>query len=326
MVFDSVLGQPTAVEILERALRQGRAHHAYRFEGPEGVGKERAAFAFAQSLVCTAGGPVGCGRCSACRRAVTLSDDEPRVPRHPDVVLVERGLYPPALLGRSSAETAGIGVEQIRRIVLARADYAPHEGSRLVFIVRAAHELTASASNALLKTIEEPRPGVHFVLLTSQPRRLLDTIRSRTLPVRFGPLPHGVIAQILRERGLPEDVAKLAEGSASRALALADAEALAERQRFVNGVVEALDAPDLGKAIELAAAQGGERARLARDLSSLAQHFAVLGREHAASDPRAAARYARRYAEVDVARADLERNAAPALTLEALLGRLRQCR
>src|SRR5688572_8454452 len=119
MVFDSIVGQPTAVETLKQALARGRLHHAYRFEGPEGVGKERVAFALAQSLVCTAGGVLGCGQCSACRRTLTLSDDEPRVPQHPDVVLIERGLYPAATLGRSSPETTGIGVEQVRRIVLA---------------------------------------------------------------------------------------------------------------------------------------------------------------------------------------------------------------
>src|SRR3954468_1892608 len=102
MGFDAILGQPTAVRTLKTALASERLHHAYRFEGPDGVGKERAAFALAQALVCTVSPNVGCGECSACRRAVSLSDDAPAVPRHPDVVLVERGLYPPAVLGRSS--------------------------------------------------------------------------------------------------------------------------------------------------------------------------------------------------------------------------------
>ena len=71
-----------------------------------------------------------------------------------DVVLVQRGLYPPGVLGRTSPETTGIGVEQIRRIVTARAAYPAYEATRLVFIFRAAHELTANAANALLKTLE----------------------------------------------------------------------------------------------------------------------------------------------------------------------------
>jgi DNA polymerase-3 subunit delta' len=324
MVFDSILGQATAVETLKQALVRGRLHHAYRFEGPEGVGKEKTAFALAQSLVCTAGEPFGCGVCSACRRALTLSAEDPRVPQHPDVVLLERGLYPAATLGRTSPETTGIGVEQIRRIVLARAEYPAHEATRLVFIVRAAHELTVSASNALLKTMEEPRPGVHFVLITSQPRRLSDPIRSRTLPVRFGPLPESVIAAILRTHNQPDTTAKLAEGSARRALELADPEQLAERQRFVDGVTKALAAPDLGAALELAAAQSSDRSALNHDLMSLGQHFALLGRAHAASDPALARRFARHYSEIEVARTDLDKNAPPALALETLIARLRQ--
>jgi DNA polymerase III subunit delta' len=323
MVFDSILGQPTAVETLKQALARGRLHHAYRFEGPDGVGKERAAFALAQSLVCTASAPLGCGVCSACRRAVTLSEEEPQVPQHPDVVLLERGLYPAATLGRTSPETTGIGVEQIRRIVLARADYPPHEAPHLVFIVRAAHELTVSAGNALLKTIEEPRRGVHFILLTSQPRRLSDTIRSRTLPVRFGPLPESAIASILEANGRAPAAAALAEGSARRALELSDPEQLAERQQFVDGVMSALTAPDLGAALEFAAGHASDRTSLSRDLQSLAQHFALLGRQHVGSDRARAKRFARHYAETEVARTELEKNAPPTLALETLIARLR---
>jgi len=100
MGFDRILGQAAAVETLERALRTGNVHHAYRFEGPNGVGKEMAAFGFAQALVCTTEPPLlqarrACGRCSACVRAVTLSSEAPCVPLHPDVVLLERGLYSP---------------------------------------------------------------------------------------------------------------------------------------------------------------------------------------------------------------------------------------
>src|SRR5262245_55689940 len=69
MGFDHVLGQPTAVATLVRALEAGVVHHAYRFEGPAGVGKELAALAFARALLCEGGDRLGCGRCEACRRA-----------------------------------------------------------------------------------------------------------------------------------------------------------------------------------------------------------------------------------------------------------------
>jgi DNA polymerase III subunit delta' len=326
MVFGDVLGQPTAVQTLRRALASDRLHHAYRFEGPDGVGKERCAFALAQALVCVQRPGEGCGACAACRRATTLSAEPPQVPAHPDVVLLERGLYPAGVLGRSSPETTGIGVEQIRRIVLTRAAYPPHEAPHLLFIFRAAHELTTSAANALLKTLEEPRPRVHFVLLTDQPRRLIDTVRSRTLPIRFGPLPDEDVTEIARRAShtLTPDALALAAGSARRALELCDPARVARRQRFVEGVLRAVQAPDLGAALELAASESSERADLQEDLSGLAQHFAFEARARAHAGSRAAARPAHCYREVQTARQALERNTPPALALEALIARLRR--
>jgi DNA polymerase-3 subunit delta' len=240
-------------------------------------------------------------------------------------VLVERGLYPPAVLGRTSPETTGIGVEQIRRIVTARAAYPAYEASRLVFIFRAAHELTANAANALLKTLEEPRPGVHFLLLTDQPRRLLDTIRSRTLPIRFGPLPDAAILAILKLHGhAAEDrVVHFAAGSAGRALELCDSDQVARRERFVNDVLAATLAPDLGAALELTAGSQLERAELGHDLQWLGQHFASAARQDGVGAERALGN-ASRYLEVQETLKVLERNVPPALALESLIARLRR--
>lgn len=326
MVFGDVLGQSIAVSTLRRALKGGRLHHALRFEGPEGVGKELCAFALAQALVCREQPGDGCGTCSACRRAVTLSPDAPRVPAHPDVVLVERGLYPAGVLGRSSPETTGIGVEQVRRIVLSRAVFPPHEAAHLIFIVRAAHELTVNAANALLKTLEEPRPNVHFVLITDQPRRLLDTVRSRTLPIRFGPLPDESVVELLQRHGhtaTPEILA-LAAGSAQRAIELCEPARVERREHFVAAVLRAVDAPDLGAGVELAAAEAGDRESLTEDLRGLTQHFAAAARSSVAANAGVALRLANRHREVLVARQALERNGPPTLTLEALIARLRR--
>ncbi|MCL2448321.1 MAG: hypothetical protein FWD17_05190, partial [Polyangiaceae bacterium] len=102
-LLSTVRGQPAAVQTLRRALASGRVHHAYLFDGPEGVGKERAAFGLAQALVCEqrqAGTPDACGACSSCARAVPRSGESGRkageraeLPLHPDVVVLERGLY-----------------------------------------------------------------------------------------------------------------------------------------------------------------------------------------------------------------------------------------
>jgi DNA polymerase-3 subunit delta' len=242
------------------------------------------------------------------------------------VVLIERGLYPASVLGRSSPETTGIGVEQIRRLVLSRAAYPPHEAGSLLFIFRAAHELTTSAANALLKTLEEPQPNVHFVLLSDQPRRLIDTVRSRTLPIRFGPLPDAEVVEIARRQGqvLTADTLALAAGSARSALELCDPARVERRRHFVEAVLRAVQAPDLGAALELAASQASERADLHEDLRGLAQHFAFEARARASGDESNAARPAHAYREVLAARQALERNAPPALALEALIARLRR--
>jgi len=276
--FGHILGQATAVATLSRALESAKVHHAYRFEGPEGVGKERTAMAFAQALLCTAGEPLGCGRCDACSRAGELSRSEPPLPRHPDLVLIERGLYPPESLGSRRPELTEISVQQIRQLVLTRAAYPPHEGRAQVFVVRRADELSTSAANALLKTLEEPRPDTHFVLLSSQPSRLLATIRSRSLAVRFGPLSDEVLAQILSSHGVAAErigpAVEMAGGSVSAALEAADPELFEARQTFVRAVLEAARAPHLGAAVELGESADGDRRRLRVKLEGLAAHFA----------------------------------------------------
>jgi len=320
MAFADILGQEPAIRTLERALESGRVHHAYRFEGPDGVGKELAAFALAQALVCEKG-PPACGQCSACHRATTLAETKPEVPLHPDVVLVERGLYRDVL---SSSEATGIGIEQVRRIVLGRVGFTPHEGRALVFIVRAADELTQQAANALLKTLEEPTSRTHFVLLTSKPSRLLDTIRSRTLPVRFAPLPDNVVARILEQKGLDPTVAPLAQGSASLALLLADPERQADRESFVSGVFQALEAADLVSALKLGESRRAERQELAELLGHLGQALASRARADAGSQPARAERLAQQYGVVLATIGELEKNVQPALAFESMMVQLRQ--
>jgi DNA polymerase-3 subunit delta' len=320
MSFDDIWGQDPAVETLSRALLSGKVHHAYRFEGIAGVGKAKVALRFAQALVCERGA-LGCGECSACRRAITLSQDEPQVPLHPDVVFVARGLYRSVT---GTAEATGISVEQIRRVVQTRIGFSPHEGRALVFIIEDADELTLQAANSLLKTLEEPPSRTHFVLLTSRPNRLIDTIRSRTLPVRFGPLSDEIVRRILAARGLNEEVATFAEGSASLALALSDEEALRERREFSEGLESALEARDLSPGIRFAEAQKGDRDQLKAELGFFAQRLAVRAKEQLRDQPQGALVAARRHETVLAALADIERNVQPALVLEAMLHRMRQ--
>jgi DNA polymerase III subunit delta' len=326
-VFETILGQPTATGTIARALAVGKIHHAYRFEGPSGVGKEMAAFAFAQGLVCTAAAPP-CGKCGACTRAVTLTAQPPRVPLHPDVILIERGLYSAETLHRPTPEAKEISVNQIRRLVLEHASFPPHEGRARVYIVRRAHELSLAAANALLKTLEEPAPSTYFVLLTDRSHLLPMTILSRTQVIRFAPLPERVVASILEKDGIEpgraRSAAELSGGSVEQARVLADPKILEERTAFVDAALTAMRAPDLGAAITWASSRERDKEVLLSRLAALAAQFTHDGRRLVSGDPGAAGSAAERYGIVTRAMRELERNGAPALVLESMVSRLRK--
>lgn len=325
----TVRSQATAVETLERALAAGRVHHAYLFDGPDGVGKERAAFGLAQALVCERrkdGEAKACGACSACTRAVPRKGEGR--PVHPDVAVLERGLYEPAAIGRKSPETQDLSIDQVRTVVLARAAFGPHEGRAKVFVVRRAEELSTSAANALLKTLEEPGPRTHFVLLSSMADALLPTIRSRTQRVRFGALPDEVVTELLVERGTApgeaEAIARLAGGSMAAAAALADPEESERRDAFVSRAMKALRAREAAAALDLAAeGKGGDKEAIARQLQALAAALALEARATASAPGRDADVAAARHALAIAAITQLEGNASPQLALEAMLIRMR---
>jgi DNA polymerase-3 subunit delta' len=329
-LLTTVRAQPTAVATLERALASGRVHHAYLFDGPDGVGKERAAFGLAQALVCERrppGGADACGECSACARAVPRTGETR--PLHPDVVVLERGLYDAAAIGRRSPELQDISIDQVRTVVLARAAFPPYEGRAKTFIVRRAEELSLPAANAMLKTLEEPGARTHFVLLSSAADVLLPTIRSRTQRVRFGALPDDVVADLLAERGVDRErataIARLAGGAMASALALSDAEASARRDEFVSRALAALDARDLGPALDVAEeSKKADKQVLAGHLAALAAAFGVQARAAASAADRRAAVAATRHA-LAVAAVDqiIEANASVQLAVEAMMLKMR---
>jgi DNA polymerase-3 subunit delta' len=325
MPFREILGQPTAIEILTRALAVQRLHHAYRFEGPDGVGKEMAAFAVARSLLCEQPQQgLACCTCSACHRSVTLATEPPNVPLHPDVVLIGKGVYPPAVLGTSSPETSAIGIEQIRKMILGRVGYSSHEGKGLIFILRNAEELSQGAANALLKTLEEPPQRVNFILLTSRPNRLLDTIRSRTMPVRFRALSDAILTQILERKGVNPSVIPLAQGSARLAIDLADHERLEQRDKFVDTLLQAIHAVDLGSALELLGKKQEDREELRIQLAWAQARFSTEARQIIDAQPMTAERLAHYHRVVLETSRDLDRNGQPALMLEAMVTKLRR--
>jgi DNA polymerase-3 subunit delta' len=326
-LLSTVRAQSTAVDTLRRALTANRVHHAYLFEGADGVGKERTAFGLAQALVCerrAPGSPDACGVCRACVRAVPRPGEGR--PLHPDVVVLERGLYEPALIGRRTPETQDLSIDQVRALVLARAAFPPVEGRAKVFLVRRAEELSPPAANALLKTLEEPGPRTYFVLLSAVADALLPTIRSRTQRVRFGPLPDDVVAELLSAQAVENSaaIAAIAGGSMAHAILLSDPEASARREEFVSLAMAALSARDLGPALDLAeeAKKVGKEGSTAQ-LEALAAALAAVARAGASSEERTADVAAARH---DLARAavhQLEANASTQLALETMLIKMR---
>jgi DNA polymerase-3 subunit delta' len=205
--LSEIRAQDHAIGILRAALARKKLASAYLFEGPSGVGKTLAARALARTvLLSTAAAP------AEIDRRISQS-------AHPDV-----RVFPPRAEGDRNLQVA-----VVRSEILPIAQFAPFESTHAFLIFPEADvsfpEAHPEAANAMLKTIEEPRPGVHFILLAERPDRLLATIRSRCQRVRFSRLPDEVVESVLAAAGTPEHERRaaiaLAAGSADLALELA---------------------------------------------------------------------------------------------------------
>jgi len=201
--------------VLRRALRSGRTHHAYLFEGPEGVGKELTARALAARLLCEddtlTPDADACGACNACHMMATGN--------HPDFHLIHRGLskFHPNRTIRAS-KGLFLVVDLIRHFVIEPAGMKPTQGRRRVFLLRDAERMNDEAQNSLLKTLEEPPGTASLILVTSSAGRLLPTIRSRCQRVPFDLLPSTYVARELQARtqAPPADAHALAALSGGR--------------------------------------------------------------------------------------------------------------
>ena len=156
--FDDVVGQQHVVATLEHAVLEGRTSHAYLFCGPRGTGKTTMARLLAKALMCEQGpGHLPDGTCEQCR---LIAAGE-----HPDVYELD-----------AASRT---GVDNVREEIINRVSYAPVSGTHKVYIIDEVHMLTTAAFNALLKTLEEPPAHVVFVLCTTDPQKVPETILSR---------------------------------------------------------------------------------------------------------------------------------------------------
>ena len=167
-LFDEVVGQSHVTNTLVREIAEGKVAHAYLFAGPRGTGKTTSARLLAKALNCQnpPGGGEPCNACDSCLAIVSGSSF--------DVTELDAASHN--------------SVDDIRDIKVSVTTVASVGGAKRVFILDEAHMLSKAASNALLKTLEEPPEHVHFVLATTEPYKLLDTIRSRSQRFDFHPV------------------------------------------------------------------------------------------------------------------------------------------
>ena len=178
-VFADVIGQEHVTVPLSNALESGRTHHAYLFSGPRGCGKTSSARIMARSLNCVNGPtPNPCGECQSCKD------------------LVANG---PGSLDVIELDAATHGLVDDARDLRDKAFFAPVQSRYKIYIIDEAHQLGPGAANALLKVVEEPPPHVIFIFATTEPDKLIATIRSRTHHYPFRLVPPGILAAHLEK-------------------------------------------------------------------------------------------------------------------------------
>ena len=238
MSFKDIKGQDRAVSFLSGIASTGRVGHAYIFYGPNGVGKSLAAMNFAKAVNCSARTPSGscdtsvspgshpeltegCDSCPSCRK-------------------IDSGNHPDLLLLRPDKELSPVGIDDVRALIK-DIGLKPYEGRKKFYIIDGASAMKEEASNALLKTLEEPPSDSVIILIADSLAPVLSTIVSRAQVVKFFPLGIGEVKEILVKNygvdGTKAHIAShLSSGRLGEALRYKDEDFLARRQKAVTAL------------------------------------------------------------------------------------------
>lgn len=240
--FQDIVGHTEKIEVLQRALRTGRLHHALLFVGPEGVGKRTVALALAAAIGCEGATGEACGECGSCLRI--------RGGNHPDVHWVEP---------RSGKKE--IGIDQVRELQK-HLTLKCLSGPRKVALIDPVTRMNPHAQNALLKTLEEPPGNCLLLLIAESLGAILPTVLSRCMRLKFAGLGIEQVAAIVAQRkGMSSEraelLASLSHGSLGKALA-GDEHELLDARRQCLARLSALSARDTRGILSLAEEMAGD--------------------------------------------------------------------
>jgi len=355
--LSEILGQPQAIDTLRRAMTAGKLAHAYLFTGPSGVGKATCARHLAAALDCEQTPGEGCQAHGVGLSPGGLSPGpsggEPprsaeRSAHHEAECIschkIDRGIHPDLL--HIEPDGAMIKIGQVRTLEQTLS-FAPHEGRYRVVLIDGADLLNLNAANALLKSVEEPRPRTLFVLVASAGHRVPPTLVSRCQRLRFVPLSTELVYEVVSQavgdgnataRHDRQVAAELAEGSAGRALRLLAGEQMSLIESSVERLLRAASVSDPLSLFEAATEAGRDRQLLQEvlDVIRLRLRDRLLCGEGLAPgrvrDPDGAQEVSRlprkavlrQLRAVNEAHAALRGNVNPALTLENLVLNMRQ--
>lgn len=251
MSFKDIKGQERPIERIEKYIAQGRFQGSYLFCGPQGVGKKKTAIAIAKAINCLSNDPIAkidcCDTCASCLKIESG--------QHPDIHLIDG----------AAGEIKIENIRQLQKDISLR----PYEARRKAFIIDEAHNLNTEASNAFLKTLEEPIGDSIIILVSAKPNLLFKTIISRCQIIKFFALSRSGLEGLLRNtyglhNHLSHYLAYFSGGSLGDSLRLKESPVLEEKNRIIDyflsssgrdlEATEKLNAQDIKKMLNILAA------------------------------------------------------------------------